>query len=155
MPILSDITLTDILAVWGAFGATLVLLWDIYKWKNSGPQIIFRATPNMKVSEGFGDYSKDKTYVHMEATNNGDRPTTITKAGCFYYKNLMARLLRRSSSQYYIKLSKRPGLLEPGGTWNDLADQQELGQLSKNGILLFALYLSHKRKPQTVRVRIN
>jgi len=156
MEVVAIITLTDILAIWGALVATIVLLWDIYKWKTSGARVIFHAKPNMKISENIGDCPKDKTYVHMEAVNNGDQPTTVTKTTCFYYKSWIDRLLRKPTSQYYIKPGgdPLPYVLEPGKIWNGLANQDGFDELLGNGVLLFALDLSHKKKPQRCRVRI-
>jgi len=35
------------IAMYGALISTIVLLWDIYKWKNSGPKIIGKIKTNM------------------------------------------------------------------------------------------------------------
>ena len=40
--------ITEIAAWWGAIIATLVLLWDMYKWERSGPIINVSASPNMQ-----------------------------------------------------------------------------------------------------------
>ncbi len=39
----------EIVAWWGAIVATVVLVWDIYKWKTSGPKIRFVVCPGMIV----------------------------------------------------------------------------------------------------------
>jgi len=39
---------TDLANWWGAFIATLVLVWDMYKWKRSGPIINVSASPGIK-----------------------------------------------------------------------------------------------------------
>jgi len=154
MPLLLDITLTDILAVWGAFIATLVLLWDIYKWIISGAKVVFRVTPNRLILGDNNDFSEDKKYIHMEAINNGERPTTLTKTAACYYKNWLNRIQRKPEAQFYIKAGgdKLPYLLEPGKIWNGFADQAKLEQLPMTGMLIFAIYLPHKNKPQKVRV---
>ena len=38
----------DLANWWGAFIATLVLVWDMYKWKHSGPIINVSASPGIK-----------------------------------------------------------------------------------------------------------
>ena len=66
---------TDIVAWWGAIVATSVLIWDIYKWRTSGPRIKFIVQPNSLV---VGDPArKGKRFISVKATNVGDRPTTI------------------------------------------------------------------------------
>jgi len=42
-----NVTLTGVLAVWGAFIATVVLIWDVYKWITSGPWIHLEVKANM------------------------------------------------------------------------------------------------------------
>lgn len=151
-----DITLTDLLAVWGAFIATLVLIWDIFKWKRSGPQIVFEALPNMMVL-GVPTLSKDKTYIIAKATNKGDRTTTITNLGVRYYSNRFCKLLQRPKWQGVIAntgLKPLPYILKPGETWSGLIDQDEFNdELYERGILIVELYCSHSKKPKKVRVR--
>jgi len=123
-----NIGLTDLLAVWGAFVATLVLLWDIFKWKKTGPQIIFTALPNMCM---YGDpnISKDKTFISTKAANKGDHPTTITNLGIRYYSNYICRLFRKPNWQGVIANplpGRLPHKLEPGEVWCGLIDQDEL-----------------------------
>ena len=83
MQVKLNLNVIDILAVWGAFVATLVLLWDVYKWRTSGPQISFTARPNMNI---YNDprFPNDKTFIAAEAINKGDKPTTITNLGFRY-----------------------------------------------------------------------
>lgn len=57
--------LTEIAAWWGAFIATLLLFWDIYKWKRSGPIINVSASPNMKLFSKIPDRLKDKTLIFV------------------------------------------------------------------------------------------
>jgi hypothetical protein len=156
---MSNITVTDLLAVWGAFVATLVLLWDIYKWKTSGPQISFRASPNMNI-HGDPRFPNDKVFIVSEAVNNGDRPTTITNLGYRYYNNWFNRLLRKPSSKAVIGntvLKPIPFVLEPGTVWRGVADQEQLKQkagITEKGILIFELDLSHSKRRKEARVRM-
>src|SRR5437879_4880685 len=43
------VNLTDVVAWWGAVVATIVLLWDVYKWTHRGADVRVEAAPNMKV----------------------------------------------------------------------------------------------------------
>ena len=43
---------SEIAAWWGATIATLVLLWDIFKWKRAGPVVTISASPNMTIVGG-------------------------------------------------------------------------------------------------------
>ncbi len=67
---------TGLIAGYAAVVATVVFLWDIYKWKRTGPRISFTASPNMKI---YGDPEREgETYINVRATNIGDKPATIT-----------------------------------------------------------------------------
>ena len=157
MQIRYNISLTDVLAVWGAFVATFVLIWDIIKWKKSGPQIILRALDNMKF---YGDprISQDKTFISIDATNRGDRATTITNLGIRHYSNWFCKLIGKVRWQGVI-LDPLPGRLphklEPGERWLGLIDQKQVGEkVYKNGICVIELYLSHINRPKKIRVQL-
>lgn len=78
--------ITEIAAWWGAVIATFVLLWDIYKWKRSGPIIKISVTPNLKVYPS-DPLTNNKTWIHIMVTNSGNQPTTLTNLCGFYYKS--------------------------------------------------------------------
>ena len=91
------ITLTsiEIVARWGAIIATLVLLWDIYKWKTSGPKLRLRIIGNMKTinipsSEGI-------TFISVRVDNIGTVETTITNFYLVYYKTWWRRIFKKPS----------------------------------------------------------
>jgi len=156
MQVKFNIGLTDVLAVWGAFIATLVLLWDIYKWKTSGPRIIFKALSNMCI-RNVPALPERKTYISLEAVNNGDRPATIRNVGICYYSNCFKKMLRKAKWQALVPfqvIQALPYVLEPGKTWQGVIDQDQLEQeVYDRGILIVKLYLSHSKRPKKVRVR--
>jgi len=160
MKILCNVTLTDVLAVWGATVATLILFWDIIKWKTSGPKVSFSVSPNMHVL-GSSHMPDDKRYISVCVTNTGDRATTITNLGIVWYKNWFYWVLRRHHVMAIIVLpNPHPGfnlpyVLKPGTTWNGWGLQEEaMERKPRKGILFFELFLSHKRKPKRMRVMI-
>ena len=146
---------TDIVAWWGAIVATSVLIWDIYKWRTSGPRIKFIVQPNSLV---VGDPArKGKRFISVKATNVGDRPTTITNLVLQHYKNYF-NMLRRKPSTSMIVIDPNtsqpiPYILQPGGLWQGLAIQDlELEDLSRNGYLVCGLCHSHSDKEIDRRV---
>jgi len=146
---------TDVIAGYAAIVATSAFLWNIYKWITSGPRISFNAKSNMCI---YGDarFPTDKTYISATATNNGDRPTSITNLGCYHYKNWFDRLRRKRNFQAVIGdtcFQPLPHVLKSGTIWKGLADQEDLEKKTLGkGILIFELWLSHKKRPMTVRV---
>ena len=91
MPIIKiELTGIGIVAWWGAIVATFVLLWDIYKWKTAGPRIRFIVRSGMII---VGDPDREgQTFISAEATNIGDRPTTITNLVVQHYKTYLTML---------------------------------------------------------------
>ncbi len=151
------LTTTEIVAWWGAVIATLVLLWDVYKWKTSGPQIKFSASSNMQI---IGDPLKEgKKYITVKAVNVGDRSTTITNLGIIHYKNHFYRLLNKSDQQGIIK---NPGLphqlpyvLQPGAVWDgSILQDDEIQEIAECGLIYCVLYYSNKTRPKSARIKV-
>lgn len=90
--------ITDFAAWWGAVIATLVLAWDIYKWKKSGPLIEVSASPNMQILGGMPDSLSGKTYVAVEVRNTGKGKTTVTHLVGYYYSSFINRLKRKKTT---------------------------------------------------------
>ncbi len=149
------LTGTDIVAWWGAIVATSVFIWEIYKWRTSGPRIKFAVQPNSLV---VGDPVREgKKFISVNATNVGDRPTTITNLVLQHYKNYFNMLRRKPSiSMVVLKPSTSqpiPYILQPGGVWQGLVPQDsELEDLSKDGHLVCGLCHSHSDKEIDRRV---
>ena len=154
-------------AWYAAIVATTILLWDIYKWIKSGPNLKLSASSNMKV---YGDPELEgKTYIFLSATNRGNIPTTLLTPGFYYYKNWWSWLRSwrpfrdwKRDGAYIIKNPgtgidqkyKLPYVILPGTIWQGLANQDaKCEELLKEGLLFFVLYSSHRRKAVMARVR--
>ncbi|MBI5205303.1 MAG: hypothetical protein HZA11_10340 [Nitrospirae bacterium] len=152
------LTGTDIVAWWGAVIATIVLIWDIYKWKTSGPKLKFVVTPNMLV---VGDPAREgKKYISANATNIGDRPTTITNLVIQHYNNYFNMLRHKPSTSMIVVAPSTaqplPFILQPGQVWQGLAIQnQELEKLAKDGYIVCGLCHSHSDKEIDRRINLN
>ena len=83
----------DPVAAYAAVIATLVALWDIIKWWNSGPKLQGSARLNMRM---FGSYTpEDQNFVAVDVYNAGDRPTTIRGVYIHGYASWWKRLRDR------------------------------------------------------------
>lgn len=147
----------DIVAWWGAIVATIVLVWDIYKWWTSGPRIKFVARPNSLV---VGDPTRrGHKFISANATNIGDRPTTITNLVLQHYKTYI-QMLRHKPSTSMVVLDPNPSqplpyVLHPGAVWQGLAEQAfELEELTKTGYLVCGLCHSHSDKEIDKRITL-
>jgi hypothetical protein len=154
---------TDIAAWWGAIVASLVLFWDVYKWKTQGPQLVMRLSPNIVV---MGDPLREgKTWVMVTVSNIGDRPTTIKGVGMEHYTNWFGRLRHRvAKAAVFLNPNDGfplPRLLNPGDEWVGLIPQErqdkgiDLEEMSRNGHLIIWLSQSHKVQAKRKRLIIS
>lgn len=146
---------TTIIALYAAAVATGVLVWDIYKWKTSGPRVCLTVFPNIKVA-GNPDL-EGRTYVRVEVRSTRGGPTTILKLYFLYYNNWLSRLHRRPDELIWVASPfaehRIPYVLGQGTVWHGLVIQDEkIEKMAKEGLLYCALDLSHSKKPKTVRV---
>ena len=66
---------TDIAAWIGAVTGTLVLIWDVYKWTQTGPKVKVSAAPNMVAYGSAVTILGNKANIMVEVTNTGDGKT--------------------------------------------------------------------------------
>lgn len=93
--------LTEIVAWWGAVVATLVFVWDIYKWRQAGAVLEVTVAPNM---EPYGNLLKQmtaKTYVVIEVVNKGSKKTTMA------YSDNRPTLVRADAHEAARRSTKR------------------------------------------------
>ena len=148
---------TELAAWWGAIIATLLLAWDVYKWKRTGPIIKVSASPNMQTFGGIPNGLEDKMFVVVEVTNIGDRKTTLTHLVAFHYASFFQKLRRKKNKSFFVAnpaLSKSfPYILPSGERWlGGIEQNAKLEELSRNGYLYCGVYHASGRKPIVERV---
>jgi len=90
---LADLSLADAIGIWGGFVATIILVWDIAKWKLAGPRLHVVAQKGMITLNVPG---KDgKSFIVLSVSNYGDRSTTINNLGLIHYKTWIHKLFNR------------------------------------------------------------
>jgi len=156
---MDEMNITGVAAWWGAVIGTLVLAWDIYKWKRSGPMVQVTASPNMRTFGGMPDALEDKTFVVVEVTNTGDRKTTLTHLVGFHYSSLLQKLRKNKSKSFFVAkpaLSQPlPYVLEPGERWiGGIQQNEELEEMTRDGYLYCGVYHSCGKKAVVQRVVI-
>ena len=145
---------TELAAWWGAVIATLVLAWDAYKWKRTGPIVNGSASPNMeRVPHGH----EDEKFVVVTVTNTGDRKTTITHLIGFHYASVYNRLRKKQDTSFFVATpalsTPLPHVLESGERWfGGIEQNEELEQMSQNGYLYCGVYHSGAKRPVVQRV---
>src|SRR5882672_12402037 len=91
----SGSALTSVLAWTGALTGSAALLWDVYKWRHSGPKLRIQIQPNtIPQLPGVATISH---YLNLMVTvsNSGQKRTTITQLNLAYYPTLWKRLRQR------------------------------------------------------------
>ncbi len=149
---------SDWAAWWGAITATIVLGWDVYKWRQSKSNIRVSASPNMQtVNHATGRLESDKN-ICVEVVNNGDKLTTLTHLVVIHYANWLDRIRRKPSMQGVVTnpLGGRiPYELEPGKRWTGLIDQKDIEEKTPNIVHLYCgVYHSASNKAKLARVKL-
>jgi len=153
--------ITNLAAWWGAIIATLVLIWDMYKWKLSGPIINVSASPGMQTVGNLPNHLEGKKYISVEVTNTGDRKTTITHLVGLHYKSFFQKLINKKDINFIVATPAfipppLPYILEPGERWmGGIEQNSELEEMSRNGYLCCGIYHSCGKKPILQRVIIH
>lgn len=160
----SNVDSTTLVAWWGAVVATGVLIWDVVKWRMSGPRLRVTVSPNM---EFLGPEIRDSSrYVIVNVVNTGDRPTTLTHLCLGYFdsrfQRLKTKLLRKPKRLWYFSdpgaTSPLPHVLNPGMEWKGKVNQSEklndrkLEELAKAGHLVCQISHSCAKKPTETRI---
>jgi hypothetical protein len=150
---------SDYAAWYAAIVATLVLIWDFIKWKKSGPQIKAEAFSGWK-SFGIDELEADSITV-VKATNIGDRPTTISSFGMYWYPKGVSVKDKVKRKAFIIKsglagLGEVPKKVDPGDVWQGLAkENEEFDKMLTEGTVYIALGFSHTDKEFLVKVTAN
>ena len=148
---------SDIAAWWGAVVATLVLGWDVFKWRKTGLRLRLSISPGMKTHGDVPNAGPQKSYVLIEVVNIGDKKTELTHVAGLYYKSRLQRL-RGKNQQSFLVLNPAftthfPCFLAPGERWlGGIEQTQELEELSRSGLLYCGIFHSGSTKPITSRV---
>ena len=149
---------TDIAAWWGAGIATVVVIWDVFKWwQGRATELRINASPNMQeVIPGVG--LQDGTFVFVEITNIGDRTTTLTNLCGFHYISWWHKRFNRRTQAFVIP-DPAPGViphqLDPGQRWTGRFTQtEEIEGWSRKGRLYIGAYHTLSKKAQLVRLVI-
>lgn len=116
------VTASELAAWWGAGTATLVLVWDVVKWRRSGPQLQISANPHMKTIAALPGALPNARYVLVKVVNNGDRRTTLTHFCGAHFPRRLRLPREKPDLQFVVPTNKffgaeLPHELEPGSYW--------------------------------------
>jgi hypothetical protein len=151
------VSITEIVAWWGAILATIVFIWDIIKWRLAGPKLRLRVVCNMKPINVPEYVDKNLIYANLE--NYGDRSTTITHMTFVHYSNIWKRVRYKHEEAMWVSTPNihfpLPHELKPGKMWQGIAYQDEiLNKVGPSGFLMCEIFHTHRKRPIRKRVLV-
>ena len=139
----------DLIAIYAAIVATLVLVWDIVKWWRKGARLYMRCNTNMIMIPD----SSDQKYIVANIANNGDLPTTLQSMSYIHYSSKWPLIRKRDNKAYLVNETSLPYILRPGEYWQGMSLQDEkLEKLAEKGCLFCEIHHSGSRKPTKAKV---
>jgi len=150
-------TVTDILAWLGGLTGPSAIVWDVYKWKRSGPKLLVRVSPNMAIL-GRGQVTNQRHLI-VRVANSGEKKTTLTTLALALYPSWWAQVRGKPSEQFAVPMPGGPGWrnlpcpLDPGEEWAGMVRQdQQIEQMCKKGRLYCHVYHALSKNPVGARV---
>jgi len=146
----------DFVKWWGAILATVALCWNIWNSLDFRPKIKVRLKPNTSYPDA-RVISTEKTqqrvsselvlYCHIEITNIGKLPATVTNIELTHSTNKSGSLV--SSSECFINHSKdqAPMLISPGALWSCRLEMDKVYRMAKQGTPEIHVSVSYKDTP--------
>ncbi|MDH5633279.1 MAG: hypothetical protein OEZ10_09860 [Gammaproteobacteria bacterium] len=151
--------ISEIAAWWGAVIATIVLVWDVIKWKKSRANVRVSASPNMQSVNKPEGRLEDEKHIFVEVVNQSDRLTTITHLVTKHYSNIWKRLFNKPDMQGVVTepIGRQPipYELEPGKRWTGMISQADVEEKTEKGGYLFCgIHHTSSNKAVYVRVKL-
>jgi hypothetical protein len=149
-------TLTEFIAAYSAIVSTAVASWQVYARMSEGPRLKVTCNPNMRM--GGGSIQDDNDYIVVNATNTGNRSTTIQGVGMHAFANRWKRFRRKPEMSWVVNTSPPgnvvPHVLEPGHNFMTLALQnEEVRKTSREKLMYMTVWHSMGKREILVRLR--
>jgi len=147
-------------AWWGAIVASIVLLWDIFKWATKGARVSVNAIPNMQTVNTVEGKLDDNRLILVEALNTGDLPSTITHLVFYQYASHLNKILNKPKNQGLIPYQgagyELPHLLNPGTRWTGNIDQNDIvKKIGEDGLFYCGVIHTARKKPVLAKINLS
>ena len=155
--------ISEIAAWYAAAVATIVFLWDIYKWRMGSARLHVATTPNsFQLNDRFIQSGTDKprdreVFVSIDIQNHGAKQTTVTYLGLAHYRGLISLILRKPTARFAAdpQLGTILAVLDVGTRWFGLIKQTaQIELLAQSGYLFAVISRAGSSKPVMSRIRI-
>jgi hypothetical protein len=131
----------------GSITGTSALLWDLYKWKHRGPELLVTVVPGMfQIMQGVK--IDDERLFRITVVNSGSSKTTLTALGFFCFPTKPNKKLTKPvATENFIVTNPLygnfPHVLETGEQWTGFAKQDAfIEELARTGYLYAQVYHS-------------
>lgn len=146
----------DFIKWWGAVLGTLAFAWNVYNGLSNSPKIKVRLRPNTTYPDArvisseeteHGKVNSLASYCHIELTNVGKVPATVTSIEATHKDNGAGRMF--STAQRFLGHSreKLPLFIQPGQLWSCRLEMEDLYRLAEYGTPEIRVTVSYKEKP--------
>jgi len=152
---------THNIAIYAAVVATIVLVWDIYKWwRSERLRLSGRVSPNMMMVSAVNPGESEKQYIILNVENRGAISCTVTNVVLAHYKTSIEWIRRKPSTNAVINHISEYGYslpykLEPhGGEFRSMVLQtDELVDWANDGSLYIGICHTMSSKTFLCRVK--
>ncbi|MGD9161129.1 MAG: hypothetical protein PVG39_22115 [Desulfobacteraceae bacterium] len=141
-------------AAWTGLGlATIVALWDVYKWWRDRPR--FSIKPDVPT---YADLEKSGNFLSLGVEIiNGQFPVSIRFIHLHHYKNILQRFFHRPDQTGKLTRKELPKPLNAAEVWSFYLDEfDDDFCLSRedltSGILILEIYGTNRRRPVSIRL---
>jgi hypothetical protein len=143
----------DPVAVVAVVIATAAFILTFYQWWRSGPRLVGKASPNMRMAPD----PKKGIYLHANVSNRGSRRTIVTGIGFVSFPSIFQWLRNKPTEAFVIPSPLHvtlPRVLEPGDYFFAGIDQTaSIVERSKKTRMYFEIYFSDRERPLRLRVK--
>jgi len=153
----------DFVKWWGAVLATVAFGWNVYNSLSNAPKLKVKLRPDTTYPDArvvstevteHGEVKELASYCHIEITNIGKLPATVTNIEATHSDNGNGRLT--SSSVRFLSHSKEtiPLFISPGQLWSCRLEMEDLYRMAECGTPEIHITVSHKDKPLVIKPQI-
>src|SRR5437016_5246653 len=135
-------SLTAIVGWIGGVTGSIALIWDIYKWRRSGPRLRVKVVANV-----IQEITGVKTIAHhlnlmITVANEGHSKTQITHLVFAFYPTRWRKLRSNAGWIDQVRVLNLPYVVDSGSEWTSLPIKQtgEIVEMSKQGYLLCLVF---------------
>lgn len=152
----------DFIKWWGATLGTIAFAWNVYNSLSNAPKFKVKFRPNTGYPDSRvisidkdenGETKELATYLHIEITNIGKQPATVTNITATHSgKGDFGGKLSSTSSRFISHNGQHvPLFIPPGQLWSCRFEMEDIYALAKHGVPEIHIEVSYKTKPIVLR----